>query len=282
MHGEVEYLNLVKRILREGNASDDRTGTGTIRIFGHMSRYSLVDSYNNPILPLLTTKRMFSKGIIAELLWMLRGQTNSKILEEQGVNIWKSNTSRLFLDRVGLEHHPEGEGGRIYGAQWRQWNGEFDQIRWVINEIKNNPSSRRLCVTAWNPTDIPHSVLPPCHCFFQFQVQDGKLSCMLTQRSGDVGLGVPYNIASYSLLTHMVARICNLLPGELIHSIGDAHIYKDHVEPLQTQLRRTPRNFPRFRFAENAPLDVDEEWELEHFLIDDYNPHPRIKMQMST
>lgn len=226
-----QYLELLERVLEAGDERLDRTGVGTRAVFGHQMRFDLSEGF-----PLLTTKKLHVKSIVHELLWFLAGDTNVRYLKENGVSIW---------DEWADEN---GELGPVYGRQWRSWAAPdgrtIDQIKWVVDEIKTNPASRRLIVTAWNPADIDKMALAPCHCLFQFFVADGKLSCQLYQRSGDVFLGVPFNIASYALLTAMTAQVCNLKPGEFIHTLGDAHLYSNHVEQAKTQLARKPGPLP--------------------------------------
>ncbi|WP_077616368.1 thymidylate synthase [Caenibacillus caldisaponilyticus] len=261
-----QYLDLCERILREGTRKNDRTGTGTISVFGHQMRFRLEDGF-----PLLTTKKLHVRSIIYELLWFLRGDTNIKFLNDNRVTIW---------DEWADEN---GDLGPIYGHQWRSWpgkNGEtIDQISNVIEEIRKNPDSRRLIVTAWNPVDIPEMALPPCHCLFQFYVSDGRLSCQLYQRSGDVFLGVPFNIASYALLTHMVAHVTGLKVGEFIHTLGDAHIYLNHIEQVKLQLTREPRPLPKLVIKRDVESIFD--FKYEDFEIVDYHPHPHIKGEVS-
>jgi thymidylate synthase len=227
-----QYLDLLQRVLDEGDGRLDRTGVGTRAVFGHQMRFDLADGF-----PLLTTKKLHVKSVVHELLWFLAGDTNVRYLKENGVSIWNE-----WADE-------KGELGPVYGKQWRSWAAPdgraIDQISWVVDEIKRNPSSRRLVVTAWNPADIDKMALAPCHCLFQFFVADGRLSCQLYQRSGDVFLGVPFNIASYALLTAMVAEVCGLAPGEFIHTLGDAHLYSNHVDQAREQLARKPGPLPR-------------------------------------
>src|ERR1051326_1506071 len=229
-----QYHDLMRHVMEHGTKKTDRTGTGTISVFGHQSRFDLQEGF-----PLLTTKKLHTKSIIYELLWFLRGDTNIKYLKDHGVSIW---------DEWADEN---GNLGPVYGYQWRSWptpdGKHIDQITEVINTIKKNPDSRRMIVSAWNVGEIPKMKLPPCHAFFQFYVADGKLSCQLYQRSADIFLGVPFNIASYALLTMMVAQVCDLAPGDFIHTLGDAHLYKNHVEQAQEQLTRAPRALPKMR-----------------------------------
>ncbi|MGV3488783.1 MAG: thymidylate synthase [Tuberibacillus sp.] len=261
-----QYLDLCERILNEGHKKEDRTGTGTISVFGHQMRFNLQDGF-----PLLTTKKLHLRSIIHELIWFLHGDTNIAYLKENRVSIW---------DEWADEN---GELGPVYGHQWRSWpgkNGEtIDQISEVIEQIKRNPNSRRLIVTAWNPADIPDMALPPCHCLFQFYVNDGKLSCQLYQRSADVFLGVPFNIASYALLTHMIAHITGLEVGEFVHTLGDAHIYLNHLDQVRLQLTRDPRPLPELVI--NRDVDSIFDFKYEDFSIVGYDPHPHIKGEVS-
>ncbi|WP_141603479.1 thymidylate synthase [Terrilactibacillus laevilacticus] len=261
-----QYLDLCKRVLKEGNEKGDRTGTGTRSVFGHQMRFSLQEGF-----PLLTTKKLHYKSIIYELLWFLKGDTNVKYLQDHGVRIWNE-----WADETG-------ELGPVYGHQWRSWpgkNGEtIDQISKLMDMIKLNPNSRRLIVTAWNPSDIEEMALPPCHCLFQFYVSRGKLSCQLYQRSADIFLGVPFNIASYALLTHMIAHVSGLEVGEFIHTLGDAHIYNNHIEQVKEQLSRTPKELPTLSFKRKVPTIFD--FEYEDFVIEGYDPHPHIKGKVS-
>lgn len=257
-----QYLDLMQRILAEGVEKRDRTGVGTLSIFGHQMRFDLAHGF-----PLLTTKKLHVKSIIHELLWFLRGDTNVRYLREHGVSIW---------DEWADEH---GDLGPIYGRQWRSWpardGGTIDQMARVVEEIRRNPDSRRLIVTAWNPAEIDRMALPPCHCLFQFYVDRGRLSCQLYQRSADVFLGVPFNIASYALLTMMVAQVTELAPGEFIHTFGDAHLYLNHLEQARLQLTRTPRPLPRMRL--NPAVKDLFAFRYEDFALEGYEPHPPIK-----
>jgi thymidylate synthase len=257
-----QYLDLVRRILDEGVRKDDRTGTGTLSVFGHQLRFDLSAGF-----PLVTTKRVHMKSIVHELIWFLRGDTNIGYLKENGVTIWDE-----WADA-------NGDLGPIYGKQWRSWEGAggstVDQIAWVIEEIRRNPSSRRLVVTAWNPTDLSRMALAPCHCLFQFDVSDGRLSCQLSQRSGDVFLGVPFNIASYALLTHMVAQATGLVPGDFVHSLGDTHLYLNHLDQARLQLTRDPRPLPRLRL--NPAVRSLFDFRFEDVVVEGYDPHPAIK-----
>ena len=260
------YHALLQRILDEGVVRDDRTGTGTKAVFGHQMRFDLSENF-----PLLTTKKLHLKSIIYELLWFLEGDTNVRYLQEHGVSIW---------DEWADEN---GELGPVYGKQWRSWaapNGEtIDQITWLRDEIRNNPNSRRLIVSAWNPADVNDMALPPCHCLFQFNVMAGRLNCQLYQRSADVFLGVPFNIASYALLTMMMARATGLQPGEFVHTFGDAHLYLNHVEQAELQLSRATRSLPTM--AMNPDKTDLFGWTYEDFTVTDYDPHPHIKAEVA-
>jgi thymidylate synthase len=257
-----QYLDLCQRILSEGVEKGDRTGTGTISLFGHQMRFDLSDGF-----PLLTTKKLHTKSIIHELLWFLAGSTNIAYLKENGVRIWDE-----WADEAG-------ELGPVYGKQWRSFTGAdgktVDQIQWVVDEIKRNPNSRRLIVTAWNPTEVDDMALPPCHCLFQFYVSDGRLSCQLYQRSGDTFLGIPFNIASYALLTHMIAHVTGLLPGEFIHTLGDAHLYQNHLPQIQEQMTRTPYPLPTLKLNDSVTSIFD--FRFEDIAILNYQSHPHIK-----
>jgi thymidylate synthase len=257
-----QYHDLLHLVLEEGGARSDRTGTGTLSIFGAQARFDLRERF-----PLLTTKKLHLKSIIYELLWFLRGETNVRYLNDHGVTIW---------DEWADEH---GDLGRVYAAQWRDWRGangiRVDQIDKVISQIKENPSSRRLIVSAWNPAEIDEMALPPCHVLFQFYVNDGELSCQLYQRSADLFLGVPFNIASYSLLTMMIAQVCGLQAGDFVHTFGDLHLYQNHLEQAREQLRRECRPLPRMQL--NPAITRLEDFRFEDFTLLDYNPHPSIK-----
>ncbi|XP_041824696.1 thymidylate synthase [Melanotaenia boesemani] len=280
------YLNLIKHILQNGQKKGDRTGTGVKSVFGAQVRYSLRDQF-----PLLTTKRVFWKGILEELLWFIKGSTNAKELSEKGVKIWDANGSRTFLDNLGFTDREEGDLGPVYGFQWRHFGADYknmhtdytgqgiDQLQNVIDTIKKNPEDRRIIMCAWNPKDLPLMALPPCHALCQFYVCDGELSCQLYQRSADMGLGVPFNIASYALLTYMIAHITGLKPGDFVHTLGDAHVYINHIEPLKEQLQREIRPFPKLKI--HRKVENIDDFRAEDFEIYDYNPHPSIKMQMA-
>lgn len=261
-----QYLELLHRIVTEGTAKSDRTGTGTHSVFGHQMRFDLRDGF-----PLLTTKKLHLKSIIYELLWFLRGDTNIRYLNEHGVRIWNE-----WADA-------DGDLGHIYGYQWRSWPAAdgtvVDQISQVVNDIKTNPDSRRLIVSAWNVADIPNMKLPPCHAMFQFYVADGRLSLQLYQRSADCFLGVPFNIASYALLLMMVAQVTGLEPGEFVHTLGDAHIYNNHLDQVRLQLTRDPRPLPRMTLN-SAVTDIFG-FDYNDFTLTDYNPHPHIAGQVS-
>ena len=249
-----QYLDLLRRVKAEGVFKGDRTGTGTTSVFGHQMRFDMADGF-----PLLTTKKLHTKSIIHELLWFLKGDTNVKYLQENGVRIWNE-----WADE-------NGDLGHIYGYQWRSWP---DYKGGNIDQIKNNPNSRRLIVSAWNVADIDNMNLPPCHAFFQFYVADGKLSLQLYQRSADIFLGVPFNIASYALLLHMVAQVTGLEPGTFVHTLGDAHIYSNHEEQIDLQLTREPRKLPRLKINPDVKSIFD--FKYEDFEIVDYDPHPHI------
>ncbi len=257
-----QYHDLLRLVLDRGRPHADRTGTGTLSIFGAQARFDLREKF-----PLLTTKKLHIKSIIYELLWFLRGDTNVRYLNEHGVTIW---------DEWADEN---GDLGRVYGAQWRDWRGEngarVDQIDRIISELKTNPNSRRLIVSAWNAAEIEKMALPPCHVLFQFRVQDGELSCQLYQRSADLFLGVPFNIASYSLLTLMVAQVCDLKPGEFVHTFGDLHLYRNHLEQAREQLSRDCRSLPRMKL--NPTIKDIRDFQFEDFELVGYDPHPSIK-----
>src|SRR3569832_1666360 len=256
-----QYLDLLEKVMREGVEKRDRTGTGTRSIYGHQMRFDLAKGF-----PLVTTKRVHLKSIIYELLWFLRGETNVHWLQEHGVTIWDE-----WAD-------VNGELGPVYGYQWRSWpthmDGTIDQIAGLIRDIKANPDSRRLIVTAWNPADVPKMALPPCHCLFQFYVAEGRLSCQLYQRSADIFLGVPFNIASYALLTMMVAQVTGLEPGEFVHSFGDAHLYLNHLEQAREQLSRRPYPMPTMRI--NPAVKDIFGFRFEDFRLENYQAHPHI------
>ena len=256
------YLDLMRHVLQHGARKNDRTGTGTLSVFGHQMRFDLTQGF-----PLLTTKKVHAKSIVHELLWFLRGDTNIRYLKEHGVRIW---------DEWADEN---GDLGPIYGSQWRSWPApdgrHIDQISQVVRDIRQNPDSRRLIVSAWNVAEIPNMKLPPCHLLFQFYVANGKLSCQLYQRSADIFLGVPFNIASYALLTLMVAQVTGLQTGEFIHTLGDAHLYVNHLEQARTQLARVPRPLPSLRLNPGKTSLFD--FEFDDFELLNYDPHPSIK-----
>lgn len=267
-----QYHDLLKHVLNEGNQKGDRTGTGTKSVFGYQMRFDLSEGF-----PMVTTKKLHLKSIVYELLWFLKGDTNIEYLQENGVRIWNE-----WADE-------NGNLGPVYGHQWRNWNNdEIDQIKEVVHSLKTNPNSRRMLVSAWNPSVLPDTTksfsenvangkaaLPPCHAFFQFYVSDGKLSCQLYQRSADIFLGVPFNIASYALFTMMMAQVCGLESGDFIHTFGDAHIYNNHMEQVELQLSREPRPLPKMQI--NPEVKDIFDFKFEDFTLVDYNPHPHIK-----
>ena len=294
-----QYLELLDKICREGVVRGDRTGTGTKGIFGYQMRFDLQEGF-----PLVTTKKLFLKGVIYELLWFLRGDTNIKYLVDNGVHIWDSDAFRYynelcikhgvlpvdidtFLSAVGVESPIDGyrfgDLNNVYGYQWRSWptgdGGAIDQIKKVVDTIKTNPNSRRMIVSAWNVADVDSMALPPCHTMFQFFVAEGKLSCQLYQRSGDTFLGVPFNIASYALLTMMIAKECGLEAGEFIHTLGDAHLYLNHQEQAEEQLGREPRPLPKMHL--NPEVKSIFDYKYEDFTLEGYDPHPAIKAPLS-
>jgi thymidylate synthase len=262
----IQYLDLLRLVLENGKLKSDRTGTGTYCVFGAQARFPLADGF-----PLLTTKKLHLKSIIYELLWFLRGDTNIKYLNEHGVTIWDE-----WADQ-------DGNLGRIYGAQWCDWRTpdgrSIDQVDQTIAQIKNNPDSRRLIVSAWNVGELEQMALPPCHSLFQFFVQDGELSCQLYQRSADLFLGVPFNIPSYALLTMMVAQVCDLKPGTFVHTFGDLHLYSNHIEQAKLQLTREPRPLPQMKL--NPAVKDIHEFKYEDFQLENYDPHPGIKAQIA-
>lgn len=257
-----QYHDLLRRILKEGTTKSDRTGTGTTSVFGHQMRFDLSEGF-----PLITTKKLHLRSIIHELLWFLSGETNIRYLKENGVSIWDE-----WADE-------EGNLGPVYGSQWRSWptpdGRHIDQISKVVDQIKNTPDSRRLIVSAWNVAEIENMALPPCHAFFQFYVADGKLSCQLYQRSADTFLGVPFNIASYALLTMMMAQVCNLKAGDFVHTLGDAHLYSNHIEQAELQLSRALRPLPTMKI--NPEVKSIFDFKYEDFQLENYDPHPHIK-----
>lgn len=288
LNPDIQYFNAINNILNNGFYNNDRTGTGIIKYPGINMRFSLSD--NN--LPLLTTKKMFFNGIIHELLWFLKGQTNNKILQKNNVHIWDDNTSSNFLKNNNLPYN-EGDAGPIYGFNFRHYGADyidcntnysglgFDQVNYVINLLKNNPHSRRILINLWNPTILHKQSLPPCHLLYQFIVNDDKLSCILYQRSGDMGLGVPFNITSASIMTYIFAHLSNLKPFQLIHYIGDAHIYNDHIQPLQQQILREPFPSPKLFINPNKKFNSIEDFNFDDFIIKGYLSHDKINMKMS-
>lgn len=288
---EYQYLNVLENILRNGKKRQDRTGVGTLSLFGQTMTFNI-----SKRIPIITTKKVFYNTAIKELLFFISGETNTKILEKQKVNIWKGNTSTEFLKKQKLDYS-EGDGGPFYGFQWRHYGAKYkgcnqvggenkyknkgiDQLANLIKELKENPESRRHILTAWNVSQLKEMVLPPCHCFTQFYVRSGKfLDCCLTQRSGDMFLGVPFNIASYSILTYILAHIVGLVPGKLIHHIGDAHIYSNHIKQVKTQLSRQPRPFPTLKITRKV-TSVDD-FKFEDFLVENYSPWPYIRGKMA-
>ena len=256
-----QYLDLMRRVREYGVRKTDRTGTGTLSVFGHQMRFELADGF-----PLVTTKKLHVRSIIHELIWFLSGDTNTRYLDENGVSIWDD-----WADE-------SGELGPVYGKQWRSWatpdGRSIDQIAEVVETLKTNPDSRRIIVSAWNPADIPDMALAPCHCLFQFYVSEGRLSCQLYQRSADVFLGVPFNIASYALLTMMMAQVTGLKPGEFVHTFGDAHLYLNHLDQADEQLKRTPRTLPRMEI--DPTVKSIFKFKFEHFKLAGYDPHPHI------
>ncbi len=261
-----QYQDLMRHVLETGNQKHDRTGTGTISVFGYQMRFDLQQGF-----PVVTTKKLHLKSIIHELLWFLSGDTNINYLKENGVKIWDE-----WADA-------EGNLGPVYGYQWRSWptpdGNHIDQISQVVQQLKNNPDSRRMIVSAWNVADVNKMALPPCHCLFQFYVADGKLSCQLYQRSADIFLGVPFNIASYALLTLMLAQVCNLEPGDFIHTLGDAHIYNNHLEQANLQLSRGPRTLPVMKL--NPDVKDIFSFKFDDFTLENYDPMPHIKAQVA-
>ena len=296
-----QYLDLLKKIKEDGIVKSDRTGTGTRSIFGYQMRFDLSEGF-----PLLTTKRVFLKGVIHELLWFLAGDTNIKYLVDNGVHIWDNDAYRFYKELCAkqgvepismeeflvasqqqtpspIEGYAYGNLNHVYGYQWRSWGkpdgSAIDQVKQVIDTIKNNPDSRRMIVSAWNVADVEDMALPPCHVLFQFYVADGKLSCQLYQRSADTFLGVPFNIASYALLTMMIAQECGLQAGEFVHTLGDTHLYLNHMEQVDEQLSRSPRTLPTMRLNPDVKSVFD--FKYEDFTLEGYDPHPTIKAPMS-
>ena len=285
---EFQYLNLINKVLTQGNLRSTRNAN-TISLFSEKMEFDISDRF-----PLLTTKKVYFKGVVKELLWFLKGNTNSKELECDKVNIWKGNSSREYLDSIGLHNNTEGDCGPIYGFQWRHFNAKYidsntdysgqgiDQLQNIIDLIKNNPKSRRIYMTAWNPCQLSEMALPPCHVSYQFYVRNkdekAYLDCMMYQRSGDLFLGVPFNIASTSLLVYILANICNISPGKISIIIGDAHIYENHIEQVKTQLSRIPTSFPKVKI--NNQLSSIEDLKYEDIILDNYNPQSAIKASM--
>lgn len=257
-----QYFDLAKHVLENGTDKEDRTGVGCRSVFGHQMRFNLAEGF-----PMVTTKKLHFKSILHELLWFIQGDTNVKYLQDNGVRIWNEWANE------------DGELGPVYGCQWRSWpdlrGGKIDQLSDVISNIKSNPTSRRLIVSAWNVSQLVDMALPPCHLLFQFYVANGVLSCQLYQRSADIFLGVPFNIASYALLTMMVAEVCNLKPGDFVHTLGDAHIYHNHFDQIEIQIKREPFTLPQLRFA--RPIDEITDFQFEDIILENYQAHPHIK-----
>jgi len=288
LHEEHQYLNLIREILADGLVKGDRTGTGTIGKFGTSMRFNLRESF-----PVLTTKRVFWRGVAEELLWFISGKTNANLLRDKGIHIWDGNGSKEYLTKIGLGHREEGDLGPVYGFQWRHFGAKYtdmhadysgqgvDQLAECIDKIKNNPNDRRIVLSAWNPADLGVMALPPCHMFCQFYVDTEKreLSCQMYQRSCDMGLGVPFNIASYSLLTCMVAHVCGLTPGDFVHVMGDTHIYSNHVDALKVQIQREPKPFPTLRLNPDV-TDIDS-FTMDDIVLEGYTFHPKIQMDMA-
>ncbi|KAI9817936.1 MAG: Thymidylate synthase [Thelocarpon impressellum] len=309
-HEELQYLDLIRDILARGELRPDRTGTGTLSLFAPAPmKFSLSSPEGELVLPLLTTKRVFTRAVVGELLWFVSGSTSTAPLQAAGIKIWDGNGSRAYLDSVGLGHREEGDLGPVYGFQWRHFGAAYvdrhadyagqgvDQLAEVVRKLKDAPYDRRIVLTAWNPADLSQMALPPCHMFAQFYVSfpdaprgadaaaaapsgRGVLHSTLYQRSADMGLGVPFNIASYALLTHMLARECALVPGSFTHVLGDAHVYRDHVDALRQQLERAPRPFPTLVIRRDAGAGIDG-WRAEDFEVRGYEPHKGIAMKMS-
>ncbi|CAH1388714.1 unnamed protein product [Nezara viridula] len=284
---EMQYIDHLKKILSSGVKKDDRTGVGTLSIFGAQMRYSLRDG----ILPLLTTKKVYWRSVLKELIWFISGSTNAKVLSENNVHIWDKNSSREFLDSLNFTDREEGDLGPVYGFQWRHFGAKYenmhsdykgqgvDQLQNIIKMLKENPDDRRMILSAWNPVDLPQMALPPCHCLAQFYVANGELSCQLYQRSADMGLGVPFNIASYAFLTHMIAHIVDLKPGDFIHTLGDSHIYLNHVKSLEVQITRVPKPFPTISFKRK--IENIDDFKFEDIIVSNYNPDAKIDMEMA-
>jgi len=299
-HPENEYLDLIRTILAKGQPRADRTGTGTVGIFGHQMRFDISQAVHG--VPLLTTKFVPWKMVIKELLWFLRGQTDATLLQEQGVHIWDLNSTREFLDKRGLTDYPEGDVGALYGFQWRHFGADyktckddytgqgFDQLEYVLNELKTDPWSRRIMLSVWNPPAFEKMSILPCHVSAQFYVSledpadpnsTKQLSCHMYQRSMDVALGAPFNIFSYTVLTHILAKKCGMRPHELVISTGDTHLYQNHLEAVKTQLEREPYDFPRLEVSDDVAHKAWEDITLDDFKVTDYKYHPAIKMDMS-
>ncbi|XP_017151690.1 thymidylate synthase [Drosophila miranda] len=285
---EQQYLDLIQYIIGHGERRIDRTNVGTLSVFGSQLRFDMRLSF-----PLLTTKRVFFRAVVEELIWFVGGKTDAKLLQAKNVHIWDGNSTREYLDKLGHTDRAVGDLGPVYGFQWRHFGAEYgtcdddysgkgiDQLRQVIDTIRHNPSDRRIIMSAWNPLDIPKMALPPCHCLAQFYVSQtrGELSCQLYQRSADMGLGVPFNIASYALLTYMIAHVTGLKTGDFIHTMGDAHVYLNHVDPLKEQLKRKPRPFPKLNIKRQ--VENIEDFRYEDFEIIGYEPYPKIRMDMA-
>jgi len=284
---ELQYINLIKHILKNGISKDDRTGIGTLSIFSYNMTFNLRESF-----PLLTTKKVYWKGVVEELLWFISGSTDSNVLKEKGVRIWEGNSSREFLDSQGLSHYDQGDIGAGYGFQWRHFGAKYtnmydsyegqgvDQLKDVIYKIKNTPDDRRIIMSAWNPTDLDKMALPPCHIFVQFWVDSNKkeLHSQMYQRSCDVGLGVPFNIASYALLTCIIAKLCDLTPGDFHYCMGDTHIYKNHIDAMKLQITRDPYDFPKINIKDITDIDNIKFDDIE---LIDYKYYENIKMNMA-
>ncbi|TPP39632.1 Bifunctional dihydrofolate reductase-thymidylate synthase [Fasciola gigantica] len=286
-YDEQGYLNLLQYILSNGVPRPDRTGTGTMAVFGPQLRFNLRDGH----FPLLTTKQVFFRGIVEELLWFIRGSTDARELSAKKVHFWDANASRAFLDSLGFTAREEGDLGPVYGFQWRHSGADYvdckadytgqgvDQLAEVIRLISERPWDRRILIVAWNPRDLSKMALPPCHCLVQFFVANDELSCQLYQRSADLGLGVPFNIASYALLTYMIAHLTGLKPGEFVHTMGDAHIYSNHQEALNEQVKRVPRPSPKLRIVRKVTNIND--FEFRDFELTNYKPYPKLPMKMA-
>ncbi|KYQ57000.1 Bifunctional dihydrofolate reductase-thymidylate synthase [Trachymyrmex zeteki] len=286
-HEEYQYLRLIEKVIQSGAKKSNRTGVDSYSIFGTQMRFSLRDG----VFPLLTTKQVFWRAVVEELLWFIKGSTNSKELSNKGIHIWDENGSRAFLNSCGFTDREEGDLGPVYGFQWRYFGAEYknmytdytgqgiDQLKEVIHKIKHSPEDRRIIMSAWNPVDISKMALPPCHVFVQFYVNNGELSTQLYQRSADMGLGVPFNIASYSLLTYMIAHVTGLKPGEFVHTMGDCHVYVNHISALKEQVKREPREFPKLKIIREVK-DIDD-FIAEDFKLIDYNPYSKLYMKMA-